>query len=206
MKAVHNKILVRSYANQKDTINITGKDGKLVQLWIGKQYVGNNRERNPVLCEVIDNASEKYDYIKAGDKVLLHHNYCSDWKTNPFCIEYDLQTGEGLYAFELNESVFCKINNDGELEAVCDNLIVERIEEAYASEHIIIPESVKKKAVQNVKVLSVAPEIKHIKVGDVVGILPKADYEICYTFNKKEYKAIKVFSEFVWGKLVEVAI
>ena len=197
MKALRNKILVKSYANQKEAIQIKGEGGKVIELWVGKKFATNHREKNPVICTVVDNAS-KYDYIKEGDTLLVHHNLLSDWKTNPYCIEYDVETGEGLYSFHADKSVFCKLNEDGSVLPVCGNIVAERIANPIKS-ILHIPDTVKQEYKDRVKVLSVSPEVEGIYPDQVVQILQYADYEICYTWDKKDYSAIKVFSEEIIG-------
>lgn len=198
MKAIKGKILVKAYNNQKESIQIKGVGGKMIELWVGKKYVTNYRERNPVICEVIDNAS-KYYYIKTGDLLLIHHNYLSDPMTNPFCIEYDPQTGMGLYSFVANNNIFCKLAKDGKAIPVCENIIAERIKNPIKTSLIIVPDTVKQEHSDRVKVLAVAQDLERPKIGETVFIHKYADYEICYTFNKKEYSVIKVFHDDIWG-------
>lgn len=198
MKALHGKILVKSYANQKQAIQIKGEGGKVIELWVGKQYLQNYREKNPVICEVLDNNS-KYDYIIPGDFLIVHHNLLSDWKTNPFCLEYDIETGVGLYSFPVNSSVFCKIGSDGIAIPVCDNILVERLKNPVKSSHIIIPDTVKQEHNDRVKVTAISPEVEGLKEGQTILIYKQGDYEICYNWNKVDYRVIKVVESDVIG-------
>lgn len=193
-KALKNRILVKAYMEQKDTITIKGAGGKDIQLWMGKRYMSNFREKNPVICEVIDNNS-KYSYIDEGDLLLVHHNYLADPLTNPYCIEFDVETQIGLFIIPAGRNIFAKLRADGTISPICHNVIAERYEQVIHSKFIIIPDSVKKNYNDRVKVLAIAPEVEGIKPGETVLILDKADYEICYTFNNQEYTAIKVWME-----------
>lgn len=105
-KAIRGKVIVKSYTNQKEALMIKGEGGKMIELWMGRQYDENNRRKNPTLCEVVDNNS-KYDYIKTGDLLLVHHNYLSGGEDNPFCLEYNPQTGVGIYSFLASNNIFC---------------------------------------------------------------------------------------------------
>jgi hypothetical protein len=203
LKAIRGKLIVKSYANQKEALVITGEGGKKIELWIGRNYGLNHRVKNPVLCEVIDNNS-KYSYIKKGDLLLLHHNYLSDWETNPFCLEYNPQTGEGLFSFIASNNIYCKINKDGTATPVCENILAERLTNRIQTSLIIVPDTVKQEHEDRVRVLSVAPEVEGIKKGDIVAILEKADYEICYSWENQDYTLIKVFGEDIVGVLEEV--
>lgn len=200
MKALRGKIVVKSYQYQKENLVITGKDGKPIELFIGKEYLENHREKNPVLAEVIDNNSE-YAYIKKGDWILVHHNLLDRKEQNQYCIEYDREKGIGYFAIPASgSSIFCKINIEtGEAEAVCENMIAERLITPIKTKHIIIPETVNKKNDTMVKVLKISPEIDFCKPGNKLLVYKYSDYEICYNLNKKDYSIIKVHKDDVLG-------
>jgi hypothetical protein len=200
MKAVRNKIIVQSYSNQKEALMIDGPNGTKIELWMGRQYDENNRRRNPVLCEVVDNNS-KYGYIKKGDMLLVHHNYLSGGEANPFCLEYDIESGVGIYSFLASNNIFCVLKKDGTVTPVCENILAERLPNAITSSFIVIPDTVKQEHGDRVRVLAVSPEVEGVNIGDTVLILNKADYEICYSWNKKDYSVIKVFKEDIVGVL-----
>lgn len=93
---------------------------------------------------------------------------------------------------------------DGTVEPVCENILAERLPNAITSSLIIIPDTVKQEHEDRVKVLAVASEVEGIKSGDIIAILNKADYEICYSWEKEDYSVIKIFMEDVIGVLAEV--
>lgn len=198
MRALRGRIIVKSFASQKEEIEIVGQDGKRLTLWVGKKYAINHREKNPVVCEVLDNNSE-YNYIKKGDFLLVHHNFLSEWQTNPFCIEYDPVSEVGLYSLQANHNIFCKINADGIAEPVCGNMLVERQKNPIKSSLIIIPDTVKQEHNDRVKVVSLSPEVAGYKVGQTVLMYKYSDYEICYSWKKKDYSIIKVYEEDLIG-------
>lgn len=198
MKTLRGKLLVKAYLNQKEAIVITGEKGNRIELWVGKKFVENYRQRNPVICECVSNNSE-FDYIKEGDKLIVHHNLLSEPSHNPRCIEWNKQTGEALFMIPANENIFCKINDDGTVEPICNNLIAERVDKEIKTTLIVIPDSAKKKHDDRVRVVAVAPEVDHTKAGQTILIENKADYEICYTYNKKEHSIIRVWGEYVIG-------
>jgi hypothetical protein len=199
IKAQFGRILVKAYLNQKDAIQIVGADGKTVELWMGKKYLENYRQKNPVICTVIGNAST-FDYIHEGDQLLVHHNYLSDPVQNPYCIEYNAQTGEAFFGVPASEAIFAKLNEDGTIQPVCHNIIAKRLKNPIIST-LYIPDTVKQEHNDRVEVIAVAPEIKTIKPGMTILIYKMADYEICYTFNKKEYSAIRIWGQDVIGFL-----
>jgi len=202
-KAIRGKVIVQSHVNQKEALLIKGKGGKMIELWIGRQYDENNRRKNPVLCTVIDNNS-KYDYIKTGDMLLVHHNYLSGGEDNPFCLEYDRERGIGIYSFLASNNIFCILKPDGTVKPVCENILAERLPNAITTSLIIIPDTVKQEHEDRVKVIAVSPEVEGIKSGDIIAILNKADYEICYSWGKEDYSVIKIFMEDAIGVLAEV--
>ena len=193
MRALRGRILVKSYASQKEEIEIVGQNGKRLTLWVGKKYVANHREKNPVVCEVLDNNSE-FEYIQKGDFLLVHHNFLSEWQTNPFCIEYDPATEVGLYSLKANQNIFCRINEEGIAEPVCGNMLVERQRNPIKSSLIIIPDTVKQEHNDRVKVVSLAPEVNGYEIGQTVLMYKHSDYEICYSWKKKDYSIIKVYN------------
>lgn len=198
MRALRGKVIVKSFENQKEAIVITGEGGKKIELWVGKKFVENHREKNPVICQVVDNNSE-YHYIKEGDYLIVHHNYLSEWQTNPFCMEYNPQTGEGLYSFPASSSIFCKLLEDGSAVPVCNNMLVERLKNPVKSSLIYIPETVKQEHNDRVRVISVAPEVDNSLIGNTILMHQYSDYEICYTWNKKDYSVIKVLADELIG-------
>lgn len=82
-KAIRGKVIVKSYTNQKEALMIKGEGGKMIELWMGRQYDENNRRKNPTLCEVVDNNS-KYDYIKTGIYCSSTTIICQAAKTTLF--------------------------------------------------------------------------------------------------------------------------
>lgn len=195
MKATKNNLIVKSYQHQKEELVITGPGGKPINLYIGKQYVENHREKNPVIAEVIDNNSD-YEHITTGDLILVHHNMVSTPLTNPRCLEYNPQTGEAVFSIPARGTiVFAKLDKDGETIPLFGNIIAERIYDCITSSLIVIPDTVNTKEKKMVDVLRVAPEVDDVKPGDRVVMMPMSDYEICYTFNKKDFSVIRLYRE-----------
>lgn len=200
MKAIKGKIIVKAYLSQKEAIQIKGANGQMIELWVGKKYLTNFREKNPVLCECVHNNSE-FDYIQPGDMLIVHHNLLSDPMTNPFCIEYDPQTGMGLYSIRANDSIFCKLDKEGVATPICGNILVQRLKNPIKSSAIIIPDTVKQEHNDRVKVLAIAPEVEGVGVGETVLIYEKSDYEICYSWQKNDYSLVKIKEEEIIGHL-----
>lgn len=201
MKPIGKRIIVEAYLGQKESISIKGRNGKTIELWLGKKYITNFREKNPVIAKVLSNPSGEFPYIKEGDIILTHHNFLSDWKTNPYCIEYSLEENKGIFAIPLDRNIFCKLNEDGTVKALCHNVIAKRLKNPIKTTLIIVPDSIKQEHEDRVKILDVAPEVDGVHPGQTVLIMNKADYEICYTWKGKEYSVIKVFSEEIIGIL-----
>lgn len=202
MRAVNKKILVEVKMNQKSTQTITGEGGKEIDLQIEKQYDPNGRQRNAVICQVLDNSST-YEYIQPGDKLLVHHNFFDKIDDNPHFIAYDRDSKMGIFAIPSGRNIFCKIDNEGKIHPVCHNMIVERVRNPVKTKLIYVPDTVKQEFNDRVKILAIAPEVTGVEPGQSVLIIQMSDYEICFTWNKKEESVIKVWDEEIIGILAD---
>lgn len=200
MKAKLNWLILEADLEQKEKHAIKCDDGSIVELWIGRGYNPNLRERNPCIAKVIHNGNEDYPHIGVGDLLVLHYNFFD----NPnYLIEkegskaiysiplktrdFNNQTQE--WEWNLNYLIFGKIV-DGEIIPLCENLICERVKMPSRSSVIIDPDP--PTYTDRVKVLRVSPEIDEVKPGDIAMIHKMADYEVIFHYDGREKRAIKV--------------
>lgn len=189
MRAINGRIIVKANLNQKETITIQGPVGP-IELWMGKKYLTNHREKNPVLCEVLHNDSRHP--ISEGDVLVVHHNYLSDPKTNQYLIEYDPETGVALFVIPANHGVFCILDGAGTPRPLYPYLLAQRVKEVIHSRYIHIPDSVSKDYGDRCVVISVAPEEKILRSGQMIVHRRYGDYEIVYNFGRKEHSLIRI--------------
>jgi hypothetical protein len=180
MKPKNNKIIVRVDSNQKNNIQVGGID-----FLLAKQYNHNNREKNPVVCEVVTGNNQ----IKPGTFLLVHHTRFVEYSA------YEL--GGGLYALPYDRSLFARIDEDGNARSLCKNIIAERVEKKSS---IDVAVSYRKNYNDRVVVLN---DGYGYKKGDEIFTLPFSDYEIVYVWKGVERRVVKVFVEDICGKLVK---
>lgn len=172
IEPMYNKILVQVNLEQKDYAEIGG-----VKLFLAPKFNPNNREKNPVIAQVLKGKNE----IKEGQFIVVHHNYFSDY--SPY------EISDGIYSIPYSENIFAIIDKWGNPQAVCGNIIAERLFEDEAI------------GIANVKRLHYHDRVKVISndfgyvEGDEIFTLPYSDYEIVYNWNGIERRIIRVFKE-----------
>lgn len=180
MKPVYGKILVKVNHAQKETALIHG-----VPFSMPLKYMSNHREKNPVVCEVVEGNKE----LQAGTFLLVHHNRFVEFSPH--------HAGEDYYSLPYNENIFCIIDLEGEPKPIGGNIICERVrKEKYAG--LDIPPSLVKPYFDRVIVKT---DGYGFKQGDEVFNIPYADYEIIYNWNGVEKRAIKIYYKDIVGVL-----
>ncbi len=173
MISVNNKILVKVDSNQKNEAIIGGN-----KLMMGKLYTTNNREKNPVIAKVISGNEEVN-----GEHILVHHNIIS----GEHC-PYHLQ--DGFYSIPYKETtVFAKIDDEGNAQPICGNIISERIK---IPTEIPVPPEYEKVYLDRCKVIT---DGYGYKKGQIVFVIPYSCYEICFTWNSIERRIIKIYRD-----------
>lgn len=178
MKAANSKIIVSVDFSQKEKISVAGND-----FLLGKQYSHNGREKNPVVCKVIDGNG----HIKNGTFLLVHHNRFGEYSAH--------YLGDNLYSLAYNSSIFAKIDSEGNAIGLCGNILVDYLYEEYA---IPVPAHLKKPNKFKYKVINKGFGYKK---GQIVFAYEFADYEIVYVFNGKERRVVKLAQNDIVGKI-----
>ena len=164
-----NHIVVQVDLAQKERHSVEG-----VELFSGKRYNENFREKLPVVAQVIDGIGE----IKTGMWLICSYTHFGE--DSPFYLYDD------FYAIPVNELVFAFIAEDGELTALCGNIFVERV----MKESLIdLPEELKKPSF--VKGFAASNGGGYRKGQEIIW-LTMADHEIVYNWKGEEKRAVKV--------------
>lgn len=172
------KIVVEVDFSQKEKISIAGND-----FLLGKQYSSNGRERNPVLCKVVDGNG----HIKEGAFLLVHHNRFGEYSAHAL--------GNNQYSLAWNEAIFARVDNDGNAHSLCGNIIVDYVYEDYK---IPVPAHLRKQNKFKYKVLSNGFGYKK---NQFIFAYEFSDYEMVYVFNGKERRVVKIAQRDIVGKL-----
>ena len=195
MKARRKMLVVKSYKEQKETHEVHLENGETLRLYIGRKYGENNREINPVVCEVL-NVGKDVTNIEVGDMLILHHN-CLD--NEALLIERDCEQMYDIVAVYWDATVYAKINKDtGELTPLNGNCIAKRIPKKIESTMFQPFEMTEDYEFEIVSAPSDFPEVKK---GDRVLCYKYSDYEMVYHFKNEEKRAIRLSKEDVLGIL-----
>lgn len=195
MKARRKMLVVKSYKEQKETHEIHLQNGETLRLYIGRKYGENNREINPVVCEVLS-IGKDVNNIEVGDMLILHHN-CLD--NEALLIERDNEQMCDIVAIYWDATVYAKINKEtGELTPLNGNCIAKRIPKKIESTMFQPFEMTEDYEFEIVSAPSDFPEVKK---GDRVLCYKYSDYEMVYHFKNEEKRAIRLSKEDVLGIL-----
>lgn len=166
-------IIVKCVFGQNTINDIGGKE-----LWIGQQYNPNFRERNPVICEVIEGNED----ISSGTfLVCQYHHFEPD---SFYLVE---STNEyGIFAIPYDESIFGWLDDNGILHPLNGNIIGIRPSEPPSligmPEHLIS---------QYHNRILISESMYGFKSGSILFTYDYGTYEVVYTFKNNEYRAIK---------------
>lgn len=169
------QILVSVNLQQKEEAIIGGN-----LLKTGKPYNDNFRERNPVIGKVEYGCTE----IPIGSFIICNYSY--------FDLESPLWVQDNIYSVPIDGEIYATINDDGSLNPVCGNILVEKI---MRTQRMDIPEDFKKEQIN--QGIALTGEYK----GQRVFWLPFSNYTICYTWNGEEKTAIKIYKKEITGYL-----
>lgn len=176
MISENQKIIVQVDYNQKQSTKIGDTN-----LLLAKDFSKNFRERNPVLCQVV----EDNDHVPIGTILLVHHNR--------FVKHSPHHLGDNFYSIAYNSSIFAWVDETGEAHQMCGNIIVERIID---NDNPLTPPNLK---VVNDHKYIVVVDGEWYKKGQIIFCYPQADYEVIYQFNGKERRIVKVIKEDIVG-------
>lgn len=180
---------MKAHLEQKESHAIQMPDGTVNHIYIGRKYGENNREISPTVCEVIS-VGDEVNNISVGDELILHHNIILNEAT------YIKKDGQEVWiGIPANNMIYAKLNKDGSLVPLFDNLIGERIVKERVSEL----EYEDKTEQTKFKILQVPEDYEDVKAGDTVLAYKLSDYEMVYHYDNRECRAIRISGADVLG-------
>ena len=195
MKARRKMLVVKSYREQKETHEVSLENGETLRLYIGRKYGENNREINPVVCEVLTVGPE-VNNIEVGDLLILHHN-CLD--NEALLIERDNEEMSDIVSVFWDKTIYAKINKEtGELIPINGNCIAKRIPKKIQSTMFQPFEMTED---YEFDIVSAPTDFPEVKAGDRVLCYKYSDYEMVYHFKNVERRAIRLSKDDVIGIL-----
>ena len=181
MKAVNQKLLVRSDPEQKQSFLVGG-----VQMTGATMFNQNYRERSPVVCQSEQDSGD----IKQGDILVCHHN--TFYSPSPYHLYED------LFSIPLKGTIiFCKVNPFGGLIPLLGNMIVETIpiEDKYAH-------SFEERNYYPNRIQVVHGGGTDYQKGDLLFTRPLGAYEMVYHFKGEERRVFKCHENQIVGRFI----
>jgi len=180
MQSANDKIIVSVDFSQKEKISVGGSE-----MLLAKSYSHNRRESMPVLCKVVDGNGK----VPRETMLLVHHNRFGE--NSPHSL------GDNLYSLAYNESIFARLDKDGNAIGLCGNVIVEYIYPEYS---VSVPAHLRQPHKFKYKVLNTGFGYKK---NQKVFAYEFSDYVIVYVFNGEEKRVVKLKSSDIVGKISE---
>lgn len=181
MQPSNKKIIVAVAYEQKGSVEVAG-----TKLLLAKQFSGNRRESMPVMAQVIDGNG----HLPNGTFILVHHNRFIE--NSPHHLE------DNLYSLAYNQSIFAKLDSEGNALGLCDNILVSHV---YDNDSLYIPEHLKKPNKHKFRVIN---EGFGYEKDQIVFCYVYSDYEIIYVWKGTEKRVIKVIKNDIIGKYIEI--
>jgi hypothetical protein len=174
MKSVNNFIVVSVDQDQKAKALLGNHE-----ILLAKKYNTNRREQNPVLCKVVQGNKK----VREGTWLLVHHNRFAEHSPH--------EIGGGLYSIPYNQSVFAKVDKNGEAHSVNGNIICER--EKVSHGNILTTEKIHNDR------FTILNDGCGYRKGQMVFTYQFSEYEIIYIWQGIEHRVIKIFHEDIVG-------
>lgn len=192
MRPIKDRVIIQAHYDQKEYIVY----GKLKLIIPNRdKYNEDARFGNPVVAEVVAVHPDTKG-LSIGDKVVLHHNSIvnASWLIS-------LEDSIATLSIPVNRLILGKLDNDGNVQPLFNNMVCQRIEQPPLSLIIITPDAYKKNEKHRVKVLRVPEGEEKIKPGQTAIIYEHGDYECHYQFNGEERSEVVVYREDIAGVL-----
>jgi hypothetical protein len=172
-------ILVQVQPDQKEKTIVEGSE-----LHTGRRYSENFREKNAVLCEVIQGLGE----IKAGMWLVTNYHYFDE--ASPFALT------DNTYAIPLDDEIYAIINSVGAPRPFGNNIFVELIPKKSI---ISIPDELK--SYYEDRGIVKKGNVPH---GSFILFLYKSNLKMHYFWEGVERTFIKVHKDEIFGFVEKV--
>lgn len=177
IKPANNKLIVRVDPNQKNEIKIGN-----TTLTTALLFENNYRERSPVVGVIVHGN----DVLREGDVALFHHNHF--YQPSPYWI------GADLFSVPFNKTIFGILNENGEIDPLCGNIICERVPIEYA-----VPVPIEERKTYLDRAIVVNPGDSAFEKGQLLFHKYSAGYDIVYNWKGEERRKTKVHSDMIVG-------
>jgi hypothetical protein len=181
IQAIEERIIVRVNEDQKDSL-VAGGNHYSVAI----KYATNHREKNPVLCEVV----EGYGMIDKGTVLICHHNHFGT--DSPYYYEDD------LYSIPFNKNIFCVLDERGLPAPVCGNLVGRTLGKHLPGDFSFAPSHKKQDCIDRVQIAIGAFGFSE---GQVAFTYPYSPYEVVYNYNGEERRFFKIHKEDIVARM-----
>lgn len=189
MKAKRNHLIVKANLEQKESHEISLPDGSTISIYLGRKYGENNREINPTVCEIIS-VGDDVTEVSVSDTIIVHHNMIMNEAS------HISKEGQTVYmGIPAGELIYAKIDEDGSLIPVFNNVIAERVIVPKKSEL----EFEQKTEPMKFKVISIPKGFEDVKAGQYILAYKLSDYEMVYHYKNKERRAIRIAANDILG-------
>ena len=177
IKAANNKIIVRVDPNQKNGVKI----GDTV-MTTALLFENNYREKSPVVGVIVLGN----EYLHEGDVALFHHNHF--YQPSPYWI------GDDLFSVPFNKTIFGILDENGQINPMCGNIICQRVPIEYA-----IPVPIEQQKTHIDRALVINPGQTPYYAGQLLFHKPHSGYDIVFNWNGEERRVTKIHEEMVIG-------
>lgn len=177
MRPVDNRILVKVNMSQKDKFKIGD-----IEMTAALLFENNYRERSPVIAEVI-NGNE---IMPNNSIIICHHNHF--YSPSPYFIS------DNLFSIPFNKTIFGILNEDGEINPMCGNIICQRLPVEYA-----MPVPVEEQKTHIDRALVINPGDEPYQPRQLIFHRLHAGYDIVYNWFGEERRRTKVHADMIVG-------
>lgn len=177
MRVTQDRILVKVNMAQKDEFSIGG-----VTVKAALPFETNYRESSPVVGLILQGNA----YIKPDTIAIFHHNHF--YHPSPYFLYDD------LYSVPFNKTLFGIIDQEGEIQPMCGNIICERVSEEYT---MPVPVEHQKTRIDRARVIR--PGLTIYKPEQLIFHRLNAGYDIVYNWNGTVHRVTKVHEDMVVG-------
>ena len=177
MIPANGKILVEIDPFQKEQMLIGDNLFRCANL-----FENNYRYKSPTIATVV----EGNKYLFKGDVLLCHHNLF--YLPSPYHVQ------DNLFSVPFSKVLFAKILSDGSLQAICGNLLGEKI-----MKESFLPLPPDKHGYYNDRFIVTDAGWTKFKKGQIVYARPSSCYDIIFHLNGIQKSVTKISEDMVIG-------
>lgn len=177
MIPVNNKVLLECDPFQKEQALIGENLFRCANL-----FETNYRYKSPTIAKVV----EGNQYLLEGDVLLCHHNLF--YQPSPYFIQ------DNLFSVPFSKVLFAKILSDGSLQAICGNLLGNKI-----VKETFLPLPPERQEFYNDRFIINDAGWTRFKKGQTIYARPSSCYDIIYHLNGVQKSVTKISEDMIIG-------